>query len=300
MTPAPGEAVAASVLFLRLRPDVDATLPASAAGERLAAAARAALRACDDGQRVVLQAPAGLAIVAGIAPSTALDAASRAWAERGDLPLAIGLHHGPVHASGSRPHRARVGGEALEVAAALAGAGGGHPVVASQAFRDALAAEAPRAAEGLQPLGDAAGPELRAHGPHLYDPAAARQRDTRRALLGAGGIAVLLGAGWIGRLARERYEAARRPAVLVLDIRPSGEVFVDGESRGMAPPLARLSVPPGLHTIEVRNPRAKTLRLELDLQPGEERQLRHVFAMPPPRRPQPKPQPGPFDRFKFW
>ena len=45
-------------------------------------------------------------------------------------------------------------------------------------------------------------------------------------------------------------------------------------------------MPPGVHAIEVRSGRFPPLRLEVELQPAEELQLRHVFAAPPapPRR----------------
>jgi hypothetical protein len=90
----------------------------------------------------------------------------------------------------------------------------------------------------------------------------------------------------------------------LLDIAPSGEVFVDGQSRGSAPPLARLEVPPGPHTIEVRNPRARPFQLEVQLKPGQQMEIRHVFPAPPPRRapapPRQKQPSGPLGRFKFW
>jgi hypothetical protein len=92
--------------------------------------------------------------------------------------------------------------------------------------------------------------------------------------------------------------------VLYLDIKPAGELFVDGEAKGSTPPLVRLSLPPGPHTIEVRSGRARPLQTQVTLQPGEEMQLKHVFVAPPsPRRPRAQPQkeqPGLLDRFKFW
>jgi hypothetical protein len=118
------------------------------------------------------------------------------------------------------------------------------------------------------------------------------------------GVLVLLGAGWAGRVLREQYAEAHRPAILLLDVRPFGEVFVDGEPKGSAPPLVRLSLPAGQHSIEVRNGRLKPLRMQVQLKPGEELQLKHVFVAPPPpppsRRAKPKEQPGLLDRFKFW
>jgi non-specific serine/threonine protein kinase len=40
---------------------------------------------------------------------------------------------------------------------------------------------------------------------------------------------------------------------VVLNIRPWGQVFVDGADRGVSPPLKSLSLRPGIYNIEVRN-----------------------------------------------
>jgi hypothetical protein len=71
-------------------------------------------------------------------------------------------------------------------------------------------------------------------------------------------------------------------------------VLVDGDAKGTAPPLVRLSVPPGTHIIEVRNGKLPSMITEVQLQPGEQMELKHVFVPPPPPPPvvrKPKPQP---------
>jgi hypothetical protein len=169
-----------------------------------------------------------------------------------------------------------------------------------------LAQQEPRQAENLRAAGEMVDGRLRPHALFVFDPSTGRSRSLRRNVLAAGGVALVLGAGWAARVVRERREAAaRRPAVVVLNIRPSGEVFVDGERKGVSPPLVQLSLPPGPHAIEVRSGRSQPLRLQLHLQPGEQMQVSHVFPAPPaPRRPpapRPKPKPtNPFERFKFW
>ena len=296
--------VPASVLFLRLRGFAD-DLPSTqkTRRERLAAAVQSLLASWDSERRVVLEAPEGLAVVGEVEPATALASARKAAQEGGDPQLAIALHHGPVRALQDGAG-ARIVGDGIETAAALAGFASTHPIVASQAFREALALRAPRQAEDLQPAGEQVDEGLRPHALYVFDPAPARRRFTRRKLLAAGGVVGLLAAGWAGRVGREYYEETQRPAVILLDVRPTGEVFVDGEPKGSAPPLVRLSVPPGPHTIEVRHPRARPLRMQVQLQPGQEMQLKHQFVLPPPppppRRAKPKEQPGFFDRFKFW
>ncbi len=67
---------------------------------------------------------------------------------------------------------------------------------------------------------------------------------------------------------------------------------VDGESRGRSPPLKRVEVNPGKHTIEVRHPQNAPLTLEVDLSPGEELTVRHAFSTLAPRAPAAAPAPA--------
>lgn len=303
-------AVPASVLFLRLR-GWGEDLPSEQARRRteLAAALRAALAPWAEGRRVVLEAADGLAVVGEADPAVALKTARLAAQASRDARLALGLHHGPVRASGEAAAEVRVQGEGIETAAALTGFGAEHPIVASQAFRDALAIRSPRQADTLRAAGEVLDERLRAHTLFVLDPLPARRRAVRRTITGVLGLALLLTAGLAGKQAREHYEEAHRPAMLVLDIRPGGEVFVDGEARGHAPPIVRLSLPPGTHLVEVRNTKAPPLRTEVQLQPGEVMELKHVFAPPAPvrkARPQTRP-PGPgeridrfIERYKWW
>jgi hypothetical protein len=290
--------LAGCILFLRLRA-ADAPAPRGNADDALRMLAQAAATAWDRTQRVVLQAPDGIAIAGRVAPATALAAARRAASHRLAQGASIALHHGPLRVLPD----GRVQGEGLAAAAALA-AEGRAGTTASKAFHAALAQHDPKAARELAPAAEATGQG--GEGVFRDDPARARSRGQRRTLLAAGGILAILGAGWATRAAREAWEAAHRPALILLDIRPAGEVFVDGVSQGTSPPLERVAVPPGAHTIEVRGARAKPLRLQVELKPGEELPLKHVFAPPPaPRRPvqpraKPAPEPGPFERFRFW
>jgi hypothetical protein len=289
------------VLFLRMHAfsQADAAEQASRR-EQLAAVVRAALPAWEGRRRVVLESADGLAVVGAVAPEVALQAAQIAAEHGADGSLGIALHHGPVRAVTEPEGGTRVVGDGIETASALAGFSTSHAVVASQSFRDALAARVPREAENLQQAGEQVDDRLRSHALFVYDPAPAQRRAQRRTMLGVLGLLGLLGAGLAGRVARESYEAARRPAIVRLDIRPSGEVFVDGEPKGTTPPLVTLSLPPGPHTIEVRNGRFKPLRLDVHLKPGEEMELKHVFAAPPQRRRTPPREQGVLERFKFW
>jgi hypothetical protein len=299
--------VAASVLFLRMRSSAQ-----EGGGGDLLAAARAAADGWDPQRRVVLEAPQGFAIIGDVPALKALQAAQRA---RNVLPqdaLGVGLHHGDVYTEPGHDGL-RVSGEGLDTAEAVAAFPVPHPILATQAFRDVLAAQAPRAAENLRSGGEMVDAQLNSHALHVFDPAAATGRRLRRNLLAVGGIALVLGAGWAGRVIRLRQEAARRPAVIHLDIKPHGEVYVDGQHLGTTPPLVELSLAPGPHAIEVRHGKAQPVRLEVQLQPGEQMQLQHVFPPPPPVPPRRAPRPAPpreptarekleraIEKYRFW
>ena len=70
---------------------------------------------------------------------------------------------------------------------------------------------------------------------------------------------------------------AASPAIVTLAIAPWGEVFVDGKSRGVSPPLMRLELPAGKVRVEVRNSGAPSLVKELTLNGGETVRIKHKF-----------------------
>ena len=69
-----------------------------------------------------------------------------------------------------------------------------------------------------------------------------------------------------------------RPAVLTLAIKPRGEVFVDGISRGRTPPLSELEIPAGRHVLTIRNPGFAPFERRLELKPGERLPVTHTFG----------------------
>jgi len=62
-----------------------------------------------------------------------------------------------------------------------------------------------------------------------------------------------------------------------LAISPWGEVVVDGASRGVSPPLRELELPPGKHTVEIRNTTFPTRVENITVRSGESVRLRHRF-----------------------
>ena len=302
--------VPASVLFLRLRAFHGHPVAEQARRrEQLLAAARQAVEPWKADQRVVLESPDGLAIVGRGDPALALEAARHAAAACKEANVAMGLHYGPVKADADTVAGARLAGEGLETAAAVAGFADPQPLLASLQFRDALTARWPQRAKALRAAGEFVDDRHHSQTLYAFEPAAARRSAIWRTLLGLAGVAIVLGAGYAGRTVRLEIEAAHRPAIIELDIRPQGEVYLDGELKGMAPPLARLSIPAGPHTIELRNGRFKPVTMEVQLQPGEELQLKHVWVapvpVPAPRRAAPPPPPQSaqaraVDKVKSW
>jgi hypothetical protein len=54
-------------------------------------------------------------------------------------------------------------------------------------------------------------------------------------------------------------------------------VFVDGVARGVSPPLTQVSLPPGAHTIEVRNNSSPPFSIRVELRSGEPISLQPRF-----------------------
>ena len=83
--------------------------------------------------------------------------------------------------------------------------------------------------------------------------------------------------------ARRKAEPAAPPAppprdgTVTLAVSPWGEISVDGAARGVSPPLTQLSLPAGLHTIEIRNGSAAPLVARVEVKSGEALALQHRF-----------------------
>jgi class 3 adenylate cyclase len=65
-----------------------------------------------------------------------------------------------------------------------------------------------------------------------------------------------------------------------LQIAPWGEVFVDGRSRGVSPPMRSVDVTPGVHKIEIRNSNFPPHMAQVEVRAGQEVRVRHRFGEP--------------------
>jgi hypothetical protein len=72
--------------------------------------------------------------------------------------------------------------------------------------------------------------------------------------------------------------AAAAPAQVLFAVLPWGEVYVDGKFQGVTPPLRLVEVPPGRHTIEVRNTTFPPHTEVIDLKAEDRVRIRHRFV----------------------
>jgi hypothetical protein len=143
--------------------------------------------------RVMLDAADGMAIVVLDDPRGALRLAERALsAVAVGLPLSAGLNYGALQVAGGKGGEGMTG-DGIAVAAALAAFAGAARVLASRAFRDALAEAEPGSEAALASAGTFTDPGLRTH--EVFTPSA-RALARRRRRYGA--VALLFAVALIG------------------------------------------------------------------------------------------------------
>ncbi len=73
--------------------------------------------------------------------------------------------------------------------------------------------------------------------------------------------------------------AAKPVALARVDfaVTPWGEVYIDGRKTGITPPLNEIRLPPGKHTIEIRNTTFQPHRQAVDLRAGRSVRIKHKF-----------------------
>lgn len=70
---------------------------------------------------------------------------------------------------------------------------------------------------------------------------------------------------------------ASAPVTVSVNIRPWGEVLINGASRGVSPPLRELRLYPGNYSVLVRNADLPPYRLTLEVKPGRPAAISYVF-----------------------
>ena len=239
---------------------------------------RNALRPLPVAQRIVLDAPQGIVAVLLYGPGAALEFAERVQAGAAELPLCIGINYGPVTiAEDANGGRALVG-DGVAAGMTMAQAGAPARMMVSRPFQEALQEDDPDSAARLSSRRRAhgyAGPRARTF--HA-GPGAVRSGRRRLAITGIVAFAGILTLGVVARLALYGSGLRGAPAVIEFQVKPRGEVFVDGVLKGSTPPLTRMEITSGHHTIEVRNSPYPPLKVEVNPGPAEEMTIAHSFS----------------------
>lgn len=82
--------------------------------------------------------------------------------------------------------------------------------------------------------------------------------------------------------ARSNTSAPVAVGTLTVAITPWGEVWINGRKRGISPPLFKLQLPPGRHTVELRNAGHPSFSQTLQISAGQSVTLRHSFQQRQP------------------
>ncbi len=265
--------ILASVLYLHL-----AEFAAQSVAEQarlrgqLVACARKAVQGLVLSDRVVLESPDGLLVVVFDDPRGALEAAERCLREAEELSLHVGIDHGPVVPVAEGEAVVGMIGGGIAGAAMAAGFAPVGELRATRAFLDALAGRAPERATLLEAAGLIPGRNRQ----ELFAPGPRSPAQRRRGLLAiAGGFALAL-----LLLALGGRQLMVRPAVLVLEIEPHGQVQIDGKRLGDTPPLRELKLEPGSHRVVIWHGEQEPLRRRLELVAGERHVIKHDFLPP--------------------
>jgi PEGA domain-containing protein len=269
----------ASVLFLgipgfarqavadqaRIKSQLEAIVASSVAGLR-------------DDERIVLDSSAGMAVVVLANPAAALQVAWRAQARR-ELALELGLTHGPVRVSddGLDPV---VHGDGIAAAEAISAFARPGAVAISREFREALDRSAPGIARNLPGNYSSVEAADRAFELVYASEASIASRRRRFLSLAASACVAILALGGVVRWTAPGAAVPPPPGTVTFDIRPTGEIFVNGQRKGNTPPLKSIQLPPGTHELEIRHERFKPLVSALTIAPGEEIAVAHTFAPP--------------------
>ena len=75
----------------------------------------------------------------------------------------------------------------------------------------------------------------------------------------------------------EKSVASPSAGRVELTVIPWGEVLIDGKRRGISPPLRVVEVPPGAHTVEIRNSTFPAHVEKVQLKAGQSMRIRHRF-----------------------
>lgn len=284
----------ASVVFIRITEFARRPVPEQARlRAQLESALAVALIRIPAQNRIILDAPDGMAIAVLDHPAGALDIAQRCMsASAAGVSMAVAINHGAIRlAPDENGHQGMIG-DAVGTSSAIAHFAGPGRLFVSRSFREALAEAAPARAISIRPAGIFTDANVRTHELFAPDLASALRRRKILAGVGAGVLVGILAVLAYSHEAIRRDLRAGQPATLAFDLYPENEVIVDNVSHGWSPPLATLKLQPGTHTVELRRKGEVPFRTTVDLQAGRTKTLDYEFEDREPR--------SPLRRFRDW
>lgn len=229
--------------------------------------------------RIVLDAPDGMAIAVLDDPASALDIAQQCMsASSAGVSIAIAINHGAIRLAPDDSGQQGMIGDAVGTASAIAHFAGPGRLFVSRSFREALAHAAPTRAIPIRPAGIFTDANVRTHELFAADAASALRRRKTLIAIGLGVIGVaFIALIYFHEPVRQEMRAGQ-PATVSFNLYPDGEVFVDSVSRGRSPPLARLKLDPGLHSIELKRKGEVSYRVNVNLQAGRTTTIDYAFT----------------------
>jgi hypothetical protein len=196
----PTGATLASVLHLRLADfGSKAVVEQARLRAQLEAVVATSLSAVPERDRIVLDAPDGLAVAVLGNPDGAFKLAQRCLEAAPVLPLCIGAHHGAVAAGGTEDTQGLLG-DGLRSAGVAATFAKPAQILVTRAFKDALAAHVPSREAELRRAGMFADDSVRTYELFIADRDARRQRRKWLVLTGLACIVIGSAAGFGVRL----------------------------------------------------------------------------------------------------
>ena len=138
-----------------------------------------AIRPVPAAGRIVLEMADGAAVVVLGGGQAALEVAERSQAAAADLPLCIGVNHGPVMSASDPLRGPGLVGDGLAAGMTLANAATPGHFLASRSFHDTLEADASGRADELKLAGVFTDPQVRTHELFTLDRKAASARRHR-------------------------------------------------------------------------------------------------------------------------
>ncbi len=237
-----------------------------------------ALQPLPAAQRIVLDAPHGYVVVLLDDCHAALTLAEQMQTSSAELPLCIGINFGPV-TSIENAHRGQaLVGDGITAALTITQAAAPDQVIATRPFHEALQSESPDSVTRLTAAGRHTDAHVRTHEIFTLNQQAAPSRCRRLVITGAAAFVGIIALGVVARMAGQGGWLEPAHAVIEFSIKPRGAVYVDGVLKGSSPPLKRLEITPGPHTVEIRNDQFPPLTVEINPAAAEEMTIAHTFV----------------------